>query len=98
MQSRYSLRISAGNVIFDAVSLVTEFLGDWDWDWDAMSSLTSIDLAGAERGVPAPCTSSGIHQVRQCRVGLATLLMHLMSQYLHLLNTVSLALTRSSRA
>lgn len=96
MQSRYSLRIRAGNVIFDTVSLVTEFLADWDWD--AMSSLTSIDLAGAERGVPAPCASSGIHQVRQCMVGLATLLMHLMSRYLHLLNTVSLALTRSSRA
>jgi len=29
---------------------VTEFLADWDWD--AMSSLTSIDLPGAERGVP----------------------------------------------
>jgi hypothetical protein len=30
---------------------VTEFLADWDWD--AMSSLTSIDLAGAERGTPS---------------------------------------------
>ena len=36
------------HAISDTVPLVTEFLADWDWD--AMSSLTSIDLPGAERG------------------------------------------------
>ena len=36
--------------ISGTIHLVTEFLADWDWD--AMSSLTSIDLPGAERGVP----------------------------------------------
>ena len=38
------------NGVSDTVPLVTEFLADWDWG--AMSSLTSIDLPGAERGVP----------------------------------------------
>jgi len=38
------------HTISGTIHLVTEFLADWDWD--AMSSLTSIDLSGAERGVP----------------------------------------------
>lgn len=36
--------------ISGTIHLVTEFLADWDWD--VMSSLTSVDLPGAERGVP----------------------------------------------